>query len=231
MVRAGQATGRRTWRGAEACRADLVQDLRQIRIHASALAGGQDDQRDCILPLSFPFCAVLRAAAGRAKRPAFHRGLRDVAGPEMRGCSIWTARLPIPRTTCWQRLTPVSGRWGRADVLGPQDRLTAFHGGRAMLRLGLHRLGRAMRPRWTAVQAVAGGLCGAIDVHTRMYPAPCSRGSPENERFCRIGLHQQAGGSGRNAAAAAGVRDLFGAMVGADTFPVRKPDRCRTAPR
>ena len=57
-------------------------------------------------------------------------------------------------------------------VLGPKDALTAFHGGRAMLRLGFTRLGRD----WTEAEVDAAypvlleAYRQGIAVHTRLYP-------------------------------------------------------------
>ncbi|MFM7444391.1 MAG: HAD family hydrolase, partial [Tabrizicola sp.] len=57
-------------------------------------------------------------------------------------------------------------------VLGPEDALTAFHGGRAMLRLGFSRLGRA----WSEADVDAGypvlleAYRAGIATHTRLYP-------------------------------------------------------------
>ena len=56
--------------------------------------------------------------------------------------------------------------------LGPEDALTAFHGGRAMLRLGFTRLGQD----WTEADVDAAyprlleAYGAAIAVHTRLYP-------------------------------------------------------------
>ena len=60
---------------------------------------------------------------------------------------------------------------GHGDLLGPADALTAFHGGRAMLRLGFSRLGvaddaliDAQYPRLLEAYGAA------IAVHTKLYP-------------------------------------------------------------
>ena len=62
------------------------------------------------------------------------------------------------------------GAAGHAGPLTPADALTAFHGGRAMLRLGAERLGlgwdEAEVGRWYPVLLEAYG--DAIAVHTRM---------------------------------------------------------------
>lgn len=115
---------------------------------------------------------------------------------------------------------------GHGDMLGPDDTLTAFHGGRAMLRLGFSRLGvteealvDAQYPR--LLRAYEEG----IDTHTTLYP-----GAVEAVRALR----------GRGFATAIctnkpeylaealitrlGIRPLFDALIGADTLLTRKPD-------
>jgi phosphoglycolate phosphatase len=112
-------------------------------------------------------------------------------------------------------------------VLGPQDVLTAFHGGRAMLRLGFTRLGLT----WSEADVDAGypllleAYRGAIATHTRLYP-----GAMEAvEVLKRAGFAVSICTNKPEALAEAllralGVRDAFAALVGADTLPVRKPD-------
>jgi len=57
-------------------------------------------------------------------------------------------------------------------VLGPGDRLTAFHGGRAMLRLGFERLGmdRSEADINAAYPVLLAAYRGGIATHTRLYP-------------------------------------------------------------
>lgn len=116
---------------------------------------------------------------------------------------------------------------GHGDVLDPVgDALTAFHGGRAMLRLGFARLGGADE---AVVDREYARLLtfyeAGIDRQTTLYPgavpalealldAGFSTGICTNkpERLAAILLDRL------------GVRHLFGALVGADTLPVRKPD-------
>ncbi|MFN7224639.1 MAG: HAD family hydrolase, partial [Paracoccaceae bacterium] len=60
---------------------------------------------------------------------------------------------------------------GHGDLLGPADALTAFHGGRAMLRLGFARLGAGDEALIDAQYPVLlEAYAQAIDVHTRLYP-------------------------------------------------------------
>lgn len=116
---------------------------------------------------------------------------------------------------------------GAGNVLHPvDDALTAFHGGRAMLRLGLSRLGPvedAVVDRWYPVLLSA--YADGIDRETRLYPGAAEAvaalrgagfltGICTNKPFCLADLLLRR----------LGVRDLFGAVVGAGTLPVRKPD-------
>ncbi|MBI1172787.1 HAD-IA family hydrolase [bacterium] len=131
-----------------------------------------------------------------------------------------SADLLASANACFQAL-------GHGDLLGPQDALTAFHGGRAMLRLGFARLGGPWSeedvsreyPRLLA--AYAEGLA----VHTRLYP-----GAAEAVEALRQAGHATAICTNKPEALAVdlvrqlGISHLFGALVGADTFPVRKPD-------
>ncbi len=60
---------------------------------------------------------------------------------------------------------------GQGDLLDAGDALTAFHGGRAMLRLGLQRLGRVDEAEVDRQYPVLlHAYAGAIAVHTRLYP-------------------------------------------------------------
>lgn len=60
---------------------------------------------------------------------------------------------------------------GHGDLLGPDDTLTAFHGGRAMLRLGFSRVGAVEEAAVDANYPVLlRAYEAAIDVHTRLYP-------------------------------------------------------------
>ena len=107
------------------------------------------------------------------------------------------------------------------------DRATAFRGGRAMLRLGLERA----RGAWTEgeVDADYGPLLEhygeAIDVHSTMYPGAVEALRACRERGWRVGVcTNKPEGLAETLLARLGVRDLFHAVVGADTLPVRKPD-------
>lgn len=117
---------------------------------------------------------------------------------------------------------------GHGDLLDPlEDALTAFHGGRAMLRLGFERLGQGWSEAEVDIQyplLLENYRC-AINVHTQLYPgareavqalrdagfatAICTN-KPEALAETLLGLME--------------IRHLFDAMIGADTLPTRKPD-------
>lgn len=112
-------------------------------------------------------------------------------------------------------------------LLGPADTLTAFLGGRAMLRLGYQRLGRVWSeadvdrdyPRLLA--AYAEGIC----VATRLYPGVVAaverlRAAGYATAICT----NKPEGLAVELVRQLGITGLFGALVGADTLPVRKPD-------
>lgn len=116
---------------------------------------------------------------------------------------------------------------GAGDLLDPQgDALTAFHGGRAMLRLGLSRLGRtdeAEVDRWYPDLLAA--YERDIDRRTRLYPGAAEavrtlRAAGFATTICTNKPERLA----ETLLARLGVRGLFDALVGADTLPVRKPD-------
>jgi phosphoglycolate phosphatase len=112
-------------------------------------------------------------------------------------------------------------------VLGPEDALTAFHGGRAMLRLGFDRLGMT----WSEAEIDAAypvlleAYRGGIATHTRLYPGAMEAVDQlRREGFAVSICTNKPEGLAELLLTALGVRGAFGALVGADTFPVRKPD-------
>jgi phosphoglycolate phosphatase len=115
---------------------------------------------------------------------------------------------------------------GHGKPLTPQaDALTAFHGGRAMLRLGFARLGLdeggidAQYPRLLA--HYRDGICN----ETRMYPGAVAAVQALRAAgyVCAVCTNKPEG-LAEALLQHLGVRGLFGALVGADTLPVRKPD-------
>jgi phosphoglycolate phosphatase len=116
---------------------------------------------------------------------------------------------------------------GAGDLLDPAaDALTAFHGGRAMLRLGLARLGRgdeAEVDRWypPLLEAYESG----INRQTQLYPGAAEAVGMLRQTGFRTGIcTNKPVRLAEILMARLGVRDLFGSLVGADTLSVRKPD-------
>lgn len=117
---------------------------------------------------------------------------------------------------------------GVRDLLDPvADAGVALRGGRAMLTLGMDRLGRAEDAAEIERQypILLEAYAEAIDVHTTLYPgamaaveglsmagyrvAICTN---KPERLARLLMQRL------------GVLDAFAALTGADTLAVRKPD-------
>jgi len=107
------------------------------------------------------------------------------------------------------------------------DAGTALRGGRAMLTLGLERaLGHAdpavldaqYRPLLEAYE-------GAIDVHTRLYDGAMDAVEQlKSDGFAVAICTNKPEYLAEILLTNLGVRGAFGALVGADTLPVRKPD-------
>lgn len=117
---------------------------------------------------------------------------------------------------------------GEGDLLhASRDAGTALRGGRAMLKLGMERLGRAGDD--AAIDSYYPFLLDAysrdIDRRTVLYP-----GAMEAVTALRTSGYRVAICTNKPEALAEllltrlGVRDAFGAMLGADTLDVRKPD-------
>jgi len=115
---------------------------------------------------------------------------------------------------------------GHGDLLDQTDALTAFHGGRAMLRLGFGRLGVVSEAAVDAQYPVLLAAYGeAIDRHTRIYPGAVEAVEALRAAGCATAIcTNKPEGLAETLLHRLGVRDLFGALVGADTLAVRKPD-------
>lgn len=107
------------------------------------------------------------------------------------------------------------------------DRLTAFHGGRAMLRLGFSRLNTTVNeadvdreyPLFLKYYE------REIDVRTMLYPGALEAVETLREDGVKVGIcTNKPEGLAVLLLERLGVADRFGALVGADTLPVRKPD-------
>lgn len=116
---------------------------------------------------------------------------------------------------------------GEGDVLSVEtDAGTALRGGKAMLTLGLTRIGRmdqATVEKYYPVLLEAYGA--AIDTHTVMYPGAMEAVGVLSDMGYGVGIcTNKPERLAEQLMASLGVRDAFGALVGADTLPVRKPD-------
>ena len=120
--------------------------------------------------------------------------------------------------------------WGHGDVLSParaDDRGTAMKGGRAMLRLGLARVRGEVDEALVELgyQPLLDAYAGRLSAETRLFP-----GAHAALERLRAGGHVIAVCTNKPVTLAEalladlGVRDLFAALVGAGTLPVRKPD-------
>lgn len=114
-----------------------------------------------------------------------------------------------------------------APLLDAGDALTAFHGGRAMLRLGFSRLGRD----WSeadvdrAYPRLLAHYAAGIDTHTRLYPGAAEAVIALRQAgYATAICTNKPEGLAETLMRRLGVRDLFGALIGADTLPTRKPD-------
>lgn len=116
---------------------------------------------------------------------------------------------------------------GHGDVIDPVgDASTAFRGGRALLRLGFGRLGPLDEAAVDAQYPVFLDLYrDCLAVESRLYPGAADavealRGAGYATSICTNKPEAMA----ERLMAHFGVRDLFDALIGADTLPTRKPD-------
>lgn len=117
---------------------------------------------------------------------------------------------------------------GAGDLLDPlRDAATALHGGRAMLRLGMERLGRAddIATVDTYYPVLLEAYGGAIDTHTVLYPGAMEAVAALVAQDYRVAIcTNKPEALARQLLTSLGVLDAFGSLIGADTLPVRKPD-------
>jgi phosphoglycolate phosphatase len=115
---------------------------------------------------------------------------------------------------------------GHGNMLTSDDTLTAFQGGRAMLRLGFSRLtGYTEADVDAQYPVLLAAYADAIDTHTTLYPGAVK--AVTGLRDAGFGLAictNKPAGLAETLTQRLGIRGLFGALVGADTLPVRKPD-------
>ena len=130
-----------------------------------------------------------------------------------------SADLIAAANACFQGL-------GLGSPLDPvADALTAFHGGRAMLRLGFARTGGNQDLVDAQYPVLLAAYADCIDRETRLYPGAVKA----VETLLQMGFAtaictNKPEGLAETLMTRLGVRGLFGARVGADTLPVRKPD-------
>lgn len=117
---------------------------------------------------------------------------------------------------------------GAGDLLDPaRDAGTALRGGRAMLRLGFDRLGHA--PDEAEVSRYYPVLLeayeSAIDVHTTLFEGAMDAvDALKRDGFAVAICTNKPERLARILCTKLGILDAFGALVGADTLPVAKPD-------
>ena len=117
---------------------------------------------------------------------------------------------------------------GLGALLDPEaDKLTAFHGGRAMLRLGLSRVGGSFGE--DAVMAEYPKLLNHYETHidrqTRLYPGARDAVERMNRAGYATGIcTNKPERLAEELLTRLGVRDLFGSLVGAETLGAPKPD-------
>jgi len=117
---------------------------------------------------------------------------------------------------------------GQGTPLDPvADAHTAFHGGRAMLRLGLERLGRAGDEAEVERQypLLLEAYAAAIDTHTVLYPGAMEAVAALAGAGYRVGIcTNKPEALAELLLQRLAVRAAFASLIGADTLPVRKPD-------
>lgn len=115
---------------------------------------------------------------------------------------------------------------GEGDVLdAATDAGTALRGGRAMLTLGFERLGRDVAGIDPWYPRLLEAYDGAIDVHTVLYDGAMDAVRAIKSAGHHVGIcTNKPEDLAEKLMASLGVRDEFGALLGADTLPVRKPD-------
>ena len=116
---------------------------------------------------------------------------------------------------------------GLGNLLDPAtDAGTALRGGRAMLTLGFSRIEGYGEDEITRQYSVLLKAYGDnIDAHTTLYPGAMDAVETLKSRGYGVGIcTNKPEGLAQTLLTKLGVRDAFGALVGADTLPVRKPN-------
>jgi phosphoglycolate phosphatase len=117
---------------------------------------------------------------------------------------------------------------GAGDLLDPEkDAGTALRGGRAMLRLGVSRMGRTADDPLIDeyYQALLDHYARDIDTHTRLYDGAMDAVEVLKQRGYIVAIcTNKPEALARELLTRLGILDRFAAMLGADSLPVRKPD-------
>ncbi len=117
---------------------------------------------------------------------------------------------------------------GCEEVLDPiGDQTIAFHGGRALLRLGFQRLGMGISDDRIGAQypLLLEHYGRNIDVFSQLYPGLVVALERLRQTGYRTGIcTNKPEGLAEELIQRLGIRALFDSLVGADTLPVRKPD-------
>jgi phosphoglycolate phosphatase len=118
------------------------------------------------------------------------------------------------------------GRDVRLDPEAEEDRAVALTGGKAMLRLGLGRVGEVDEAEVEAGYAPLLEAYGAaIATHTTFYPGALDALRRLRERGDGLAIcTNKPEALAELLLAALDARDMFDAVIGADTMPTRKPD-------
>lgn len=117
---------------------------------------------------------------------------------------------------------------GEGDLLDARlDAGTALKGGRAMLRLGMERLDRAQDDPFVDryYPFLLKAYAQDIKTHTVLYPGAMEAVAALKQIGYRVAIcTNKPEGLAHTLLTGLGVRNDFGAMLGADTLDVRKPD-------
>ena len=116
---------------------------------------------------------------------------------------------------------------GLGSPLDQADSLTAFQGGRAMLRLGATRLGLAWDEDRVAQEypVLLAAYAVGIDTHTRLYPgAVAALTTLRSQGYALAICTNKPQDLAEILTTRLGIRGMFEALVGADTLPQRKPE-------
>ena len=115
---------------------------------------------------------------------------------------------------------------GCEEVLDPvKDQTIAFHGGRALLRLGFQRLGIGDDRVGAQYPLLLEHYGRNIDVFSRLYPGLVTALERLRKTGYRTGIcTNKPERLAEMLIRRLGIRDLFDSLIGVDTLPVRKPD-------